>query len=206
MSGKRLAPEVNAYIARSAAFAQPLLTKLRNLFHQACPEIEETMKWGHPHFEYRGLVAGMAAFKQHVSFGFWKGELLNDPHKLFPHGGKTGRSWAQYSDVAELPPDAVLLEYIREAVALNEQGVKVPAARKSARKGPMPIPEYFQAALDKDEKARATFDAFSPSHQREYVEWLTEAKTEATRARRLATALIWLAEGKPRNWKYMKRK
>jgi uncharacterized protein YdeI (YjbR/CyaY-like superfamily) len=194
---------VDAYIAKSAAFARPILQKLRRLFHQACPQIEETLKWGFPHFQYRGIVGSVAAFKQHVSFGFWKGKLLNDPYNLFGGVGDTGMNASRLTELSQLPADKVLLSYIREAVALNEQGVKLPAAKR-APKPKLVVPEYFLAALRKNKQAFAAFHAFSPSHQREYVEWLTEAKQEATRAKRLATAIEWLAEGKPRNWKYMK--
>jgi uncharacterized protein YdeI (YjbR/CyaY-like superfamily) len=197
--------QVDAYIAKSAAFAQPILRKLRGLFHKACPEIEETMKWGFPHFEHRGIVGSMAAFKQHASFGFWKGKLLRDPHELFRTVGDTSMAARKVTDVADLPADRVLLEYIREAVALNEQGVKVPAAKKPAGKKDIKIPDYFLAALKKDRKALAAFEAFSPSHKREYVEWVTEAKQETTRDQRLARAIEWMAEGKPRHWKYVKR-
>ena len=199
---KNSSSQFDAYMARSAPFAQPILKKLRTLFHRACPQIEETIKWGHPHFEYKGVVAGVAAFKAHVSFGFWKEKLLSDPHGLF--AGESSK-WARLTDVAELPSDEVLLAYIREAVELNERGVKRPQPKKP-RKAPPEVPADLRAALAKNPKARATFEAFSPSHQREYIEWLTEAKTEATRQKRLGTAIEWMAEGKPRNWKYMKKK
>jgi uncharacterized protein YdeI (YjbR/CyaY-like superfamily) len=201
---KNHSAEFDAYIAKSAEFAQPILKKLRRLFHQACPSIEETIKWGFPHFEYRG-IGSMAAFKNHVSFGFWKAKLLSDSHKLLEGVGETSMGGARIKDVSELPSDQVLLAYIREAVALNEQGVRVPAAPK-APKAELEIPDYFLAALRKNKKALATFKSFSPSHQREYVEWVTEAKQPATRDKRLATAIEWMAQGKPRNWKYMKDK
>jgi uncharacterized protein YdeI (YjbR/CyaY-like superfamily) len=202
---KNRAPEVDAYLAEAPEYARPILEKLRRLFHQACPEIEETMKWRFPHFEYRGIVGSMAAFKQYASFGFWKGKLLRDPHGLFSEVGNTAMNMAKIHNVSELPADKILLEYIREAVALNEQGVQLPAALKKPKGKPV-IPDDFRAALKKNKPALATFEAFSPSNQREYVEWITEAKQPATRAKRLATALEWLAEGKPRNWKYMKKK
>jgi uncharacterized protein YdeI (YjbR/CyaY-like superfamily) len=191
------------YIAEAPEFARPILKKIRSLFHKACPQIQETIKWGLPHFEYRGIVGSMAAFKRYVSFGFWKGKLLSDPQKLFGILGKTNMSMSKITDVTQLPDDKILLAYIREAVALNELGVKLPAKRKSVRKKPLVVPADLVRALKTNKKARATFDGFSPSHQREYVEWITEAKQEETRARRLATTLEWLAAGKPRNWKYM---
>jgi uncharacterized protein YdeI (YjbR/CyaY-like superfamily) len=200
---KNASAEVDAYIARSAPFARPILQKIRRLFHQACPEIQEVMKWSFPHFEYQGVVASMAAFKQHVSWGFWKAKLMKDPHGLLELADKHSMGRGRVTDVSELPPDKIMLQYIREAVALNEQGIKAPAAKRKP-KAALEVPDYFTAALTKNKKALATFDAFSPSHKREYVEWITEAKQEATRNRRLATAIEWLAQGKPRNWKYMK--
>jgi uncharacterized protein YdeI (YjbR/CyaY-like superfamily) len=194
-------PEVDAYIDKSAAFAQPILGKIRTLFHEACPEIQEVMKWSFPHFEYKGLVGSMAAFKQHCSFGFWKGKLLKDPHKLFVGVGDTSMGGMKVSSLADLPSDKVLLAYIKEAVALNEDGIKAPTAEKKPKKA-LVVPGYFLAALRKNKEALAVFEAFSPSHQREYVEWVTEAKQETTRAKRLAQAIEWMAEGKSRHWKY----
>lgn len=201
---KNRSPEVDAYIARSAEFARPILERIRRLYHEACPDIEETMKWRFPHFEYRGVVGSMAAFKHHACYGFWKVKLMSDPHGLFAKDSNSYESASRVTDVSQLPPDKVLLQYIREAVALNEQGIKRQAPKRKPQK-PLQIPPAFQAALKKNKKARATFEAFSPSHQREYVEWIAEAKQEATRDRRIATAIEWLAEGKPRNWKYMKK-
>lgn len=196
-------PKIDAYIARAPEYARPILEKLRALYHRACPDIEETIKWGCPHFEYRGLVGGMAAFKQHVRHIFWKASLLKDPLGLFRTVGETCMGAVKVTDVSELPPDKVLVAYIREAIALNEQGVKLPAPKRRSPKA-LEIPDDFLAALRKNKKALATFEAFPPSHQREYVEWVTEAKQQATRERRLAQAVEWMAEGKPRNWKYQK--
>ena len=194
-------PVVDAYIAKSAEFVRPILTRVRAAMHKACPKIEETMKWSVPHFEYKGVVAGMAAFKQHASFGFWKQTLMDDPAGLFPPPGDSSMGGKKFRGVADLPSDAVLIRYIKAAVALNEKGAKVSRPPKKKRPPPRP-PADLVAAFKKNAKARATFDAFSPSQQREYVEWLTEAKQEATRQKRLATAIEWMAEGKARHWKY----
>ena len=194
-------PAVDAYIARSAAFARPILTRLRGLMHKACPQIEETMKWSVPHFEYQGVVANMAAFKQHASFGFWKQKLMEDPAGLFPRPGESSMGGRKIRSLADLPSDSVLIRYIRAAVALNEQGVKI--ARFPKKKlPPVRPPADLVAALARNARARATFGNFSPSQQREYVDWITEAKQAATRERRLAQAIEWMAEGKPRHWKY----
>jgi uncharacterized protein YdeI (YjbR/CyaY-like superfamily) len=184
----------DAYIAKAAEFARPILLKVRRLMHEACPDIEEVMKWGHPHFDYQGPVAHVAAFKEHAAFGFWKAKLLSDSSMSM------GRE--KLTDVSQLPPDKVLLRLIREAVDLNIRGVKTPKSQKPPKK-PLTPPDYFVAALQKNKKAEAAFNAMSPSHRREYLEWLIDAKQEATRQKRLATAIEWIAEGKPRNWKYM---
>lgn len=195
---KKSSVEVDAYIARSADFARPILKKIRKLYHQACPQIEETIKWGFPHFEYKGLVGSMAAFKKHACFGFWKGKLLTDRHNLIRGVGATAMSTGNLTNVSELPADKILLEYIREAVALNKQGVGLPP-RKRGKRPVLEVPAWFVKAL-------ATFEAFSPTNRREYVEWVTEAKQEATRIARLATAIKWMAQGKSRNWKYERKK
>lgn len=196
-------PEVDAYIKRAAPFAQPILAKLRELFHEACPEIEEKIKWGVPAFDYKGPVGGMAAFKAHASFGFWKTKLMKDPQGLFNLDEKGGMWGGRLTSLKDMPTDKVLIAYIKEAVALNEKGLKV--ARETTSKPVPKMPPDMQAALRKNKAALKTFEAFPPSHKREYIEWITEAKQEATRERRLKQAIEWMAQGKPRNWKYMKR-
>jgi uncharacterized protein YdeI (YjbR/CyaY-like superfamily) len=196
--------DIDAYIESAAPFAQPILRKLRELFHKACPQIEEKLKWSVPAFDYKGPVGGMAAFKAHASFGFWKAKLMKDPQGLFNKGEKGGMWGARLESVKELPPDKVLVAYIKEAVALNEMGIK---AMKPTGKGkPAPkVPDYMLAALRKNKVALKTFEAFPPSHKREYIDWITEAKQDATRDRRLQQAIEWMAEGKSRNWKYRKQ-
>lgn len=189
---------VDAYIARSRDFAKPILTHLREVIHENCPEVEETLKWSVPHFDYKGPFAGMAAFKEHCTFGFWKGALIVQDSGSTAAMGQFGR----IEKVGDLPPKAALKKYIKTAMKLNETGVKAPRAVKSRPE--IPAPAYFTAALARNKKAKAAFEAFSPSHRREYLEWITEAKTEATRDKRLATAIEWMTEGKPRNWKYQR--
>ena len=202
---KNRLPEVDAYIEKSAVYAQPILRKIRDLYHKACPEIEETIKWGFPHFEYNGLVGNVAAFKEHVAFGFWKGLALSDPENLLEQIGKTGMASAKFHAVSDLPTDAVLTAYIEEAIDLNAHGVKpVRTAQKRARPKEAKLPKDFASALKKSKKALKTFDGFSSNNRKEYIEWVTEAKRDETRKRRIATSLEWLSEGKPRNWKYMK--
>jgi uncharacterized protein YdeI (YjbR/CyaY-like superfamily) len=194
-------PRVDAYIANSAEFAKPILNHLRKLAHLACPQVEETLKWRMPHFLYKGILFGMAGFKQHCTLHFWKGELVlgGDSDKSEEGGmGQFGRITA----LSDLPAEKALLACMKKAVELNEAGVKKEAVKAKPKKK-LVIPNYFTAALAKNVKARATFENFSPSHQREYVEWITEAKREETRAKRLATTIQWLTQGKSRNWKYL---
>jgi len=198
-------PRIDAYIAESADFARPILTHLRQLVHAACPEVEETVKWSFPHFDYKGMLCSMAAFKQHCSFGFWKGELIlnQSPGGARDEGmGHFGRITA----ISDLPADKILKGYIRKAVQLNETGVSKPKQLRPKAKKELTVPEDLLAALKKNRKALMTFENFSFSHKKEYVEWITEAKREETRQRRLATTLEWLAKGKPRNWKYLECK
>jgi len=194
-------PRVDAYIDKAGDFAKPILTRLRDAVHNACPDVEEAMKWSFPHFMYKGMLCSMASFKQHAAFGFWKGSLvLGDRSKNDEAMGQLGR----LTTLADLPPKAVLAGYLKKAVALNDEGVKV--KRGPARVAPKPVrtPADLVAALKKSKAAQTTFAGLSPSHKREYIEWINEAKTDETRARRLQKALEWMAEGKSRNWKYLR--
>jgi len=199
-------PRIDDYIKNSAPFAQPILQHLRSLVHEACPDIQETMKWSFPHFDYKGILCSMAAFKQHCSFGFWKASAMKDTEKLLNRVGNTDMAhFDKITSLKDLPPDKVILAYIKEAVALNEKGVKLPGKEKKPDKKEIVIPEELKAALKKNKKAHITFEQFSPSHKREYIEWITEAKTETTRGKRIETTLEWLTEGKSRHWKYVKK-
>lgn len=193
-----LDPRVDAYIAASPAYAQPVLTHLRAVVHAACPEVEETMKWSTPHFLYQGMLCHMAAFKAHCAFGFWQGGLL------FPDAAKTSMGHlGKITALKDLPSEKELAGYIRQAMKLNEDGVKADKP-KPAPKKELVVPDYLAAALKANQAAHQVFEAGSPSFRREYVEWIADAKTEATRLRRMEQALAWLAEGKSRNWKYEK--
>jgi uncharacterized protein YdeI (YjbR/CyaY-like superfamily) len=198
--GKR-DPRVDAYIAKAAGFAQPILTEIRETVHASCPDVEEEMKWSFPHFVYKGVLCSMAAFTQHAAFGFWKGSLVLGRGKNADAMGQFGRITKR----SDLPSKNILAGYIRKAAALNEQGVKAPRAPKSAAPKIAKAPADLAAALKKSKKAQAGFDGLSPSHKREYIDWITEAKSDETRARRLAQAIEWMAEGKSRNWKYERK-
>lgn len=190
---------VDAYIAKSADFARPILEHLREVVHEGCPEVEETIKWGFPNFQYKGMLCNMAAFKEHCTFGFWKGSLVLDAadRQSDQAMGQLGR----ITGLADLPPRKKLVAYVNKAKGLNDAGVKV--VKKPKPKPALETPTDLLAALKKNKKAHATFEKFPPSHRREYVEWIVDAKTDETRQRRLAQAVEWMAEGKPRNWKYM---
>ena len=194
-------PRVDAYIDKSAPFARPILKYLRKIVHGGCPEVEETIKWQFPHFDYKGMMCGMAAFKNHCAFGFWKAELI------FGGDKKTERDamghFGRITKISDLPDEKTLVGYVRRAAELNEAGVKSPSRSKPKKKGPLQVPDYFRAVLEKNAKVRKTFENFTPSNQREYVEWVSEAKRDGTRQQRLKMSIQWLAEGKPRNWKYM---
>lgn len=196
-------PRIDAYIAAAAPFARPILKHLRKIVHTGCPQTEETIKWSMPAFDYKGPMAGMAAFKAHCTFGFWKAKLiLGETPRDEEAMGHFGRITA----LADLPPDKVLIAYVQKAAALNEEGVKNPRVPKPKKpRGDIKVPPILAKALANNRRARATFEKFSPSHRREYIEWITEAKREETREKRLATALAWLTEGKSLNWRYERK-
>lgn len=193
--------QVDAYIARSAPFARPILTRVRAAFHKGCPALEEKVKWGVPSFEYKGLMGGAAAFKAHVAWGFWRQKEMPDPDNVFKNGGGM-MGGGKITDVSQLPPEKTIVKYVRAAMKLNESG---PMKRGTAApKRPVNVPRDLAAALKTNARARAAFEGFPPSHKREYVEWIVEAKKPETRERRLATTIDWLAQGKSKNWKYEK--
>ena len=194
-------PLVDAYIARAQPFARPILEHLRDVVHAACPEVVEEMKWRMPHFTYHGMLAGMAAFKGHCSFGFWKAKLILDQDAV---SREAMGHFGQIRSLEDLPAKRTLAGYVRKAAKLNEAGVKAPRAPRAKSPKPVQVPADLATALRRNRKAREAFESFSPSHQREYIEWITEAKREETREKRLTTTIEWLEEGKPRHWKYAK--
>jgi uncharacterized protein YdeI (YjbR/CyaY-like superfamily) len=194
---------IDDYIAASRDFARPILSHLRALVHDVCPEVEETMKWSFPHFMYGGILCSMASFKEHCAFGFWKASVMNDPAQLF--GGAEREGMGQLGKIRrleELPSDEILRAYIREAMRVNAENIQLPAKKKTAVA--VSIPDALLAALAADDVAAATFESFPPSCRREYAEWIADAKTSATRDKRVAQTIKWLREGKRRNWKYEK--
>jgi uncharacterized protein YdeI (YjbR/CyaY-like superfamily) len=207
IAAQNLNPKVDAYCAKVQPFAQPIMRHLRELVHKACPEVEETIKWSRPFFQYRGaILCNMSAFKEHCSFGFWGeeiGAVLREAAVLKEGGmGSLGR----ITSVADLPSDKQMLGWIRRAAAFVDSGQYTSpiAARHKVvkQKTSLDTPAEFKAALQRNKKAATAFAAFSPSCKREYVEWIAEAKRQETRDKRIATAVEWIAEGKQRNWKY----
>lgn len=197
---------IDLYISKSADFAKPILMHLRELIHTACPDVQETIKWSFASFDYKGPLCSMASFKQHCAFGFWKASLFKDKSLLSNAESESAMGhYGKIKSLKDLPSDKKIIAHIKEAVILNEKGIKLPPKNNSAAKKEIVVPDFFLKQLKKNKKALATFNNFSPSHKREYVEWITEAKTDETRNRRMETAIEWMSEGKSRNWKYIKK-
>ncbi|MCU0688453.1 MAG: YdeI/OmpD-associated family protein [Phycisphaerales bacterium] len=216
-------PLVDAYIAKQADFARPILTRLREMIHRACPSVTETIKWGMPSFEYHGLLCGFAAFKAHATFGFWKHD------QVMPNGEGSREamgSFGRMTTLRDVPKVTQFNTWMRKAMHINETRAATPkratkptqrassaspatatpsTRRPKPARPPIPMPAELHAALAKSAAARDTYAKLAPSHQREYLEWITEAKTTPTRDRRIATTIEWLAEGKRRNWKYERK-
>jgi len=194
---------VDTYIAKSADFAKPILEHIRKIVHEASPLITEAIKWGMPFFDYKGPVCQMAAFKQHAAFGFWRASRLHDPHHLLNPGEEAAAgSFGRINTIADLPGDDVLKAFVLQAIELNESGVKIAKPKIPAEKKELVVPDYFIHVLNENQKAREAFEKFSYSHKKEYLEWIIEAKTDATREKRIAQAMEMMSEGKSRNWKY----
>ena len=191
-------PRIDAYIARAAPFAKPILEKVRERVHVAAPEAEEAVKWGAPGFTVDGkILLIMAAFKQHAALNFWRGQEIGDGA---PKAGAMGQ-FGKLTSIDDLPSDVELDDLIREAAALAKTA---PAPRKVKHepKGSAELHPEFAKGLERNPSAKAMLDGFPPSAQREYLEWIAEAKQDATRTKRIATAIEWLSEGKRRHWKY----
>ena len=194
-------PRVDAYIDNAQDFAKPILNHLRKLVHEACPDVQETMKWSFPHFDYKGMMCSMASFKEHCAFNFWKQVLLEQ--SAFPAEKTAMGSFGRITSLKDLPSDKTLKKLIVDAARLNDQGVKV-SKTVSKEKKELVVPDILMSALATNALAAETFNNFPYSKKKEYVDWITEAKTDATRDKRLGTTIEWLAEGKARNWKYEK--
>lgn len=197
---------VDAYIEKAAPFAKPILTHLRELVHKACPDVEENIKWSFVSFEYKGLLCSFAAFKQHCAFGFWKAALMKDPALMENAKSESAMGHlGKITSLKDIPSDKKIIGYIKEAMKLNDNNIPLPKRKPSVKKE-IEVPDYFMNALKKNKKAFERFEAFPPSHKKEYLQWITEAKREETRDKRIAQALEWIGEGKGRNWKYERSK
>lgn len=197
--------KIDAYIEKSQDFAQPVLHYIRETVHEFCPDTEETVKWSFPHFMYKAkILFAMASFKQHCTFGFWLEKEMKTMQEITSDIEKNSMfSLGKITKIEDLPPKNQLKKAIKEAMELIDMGVtlkKTPPAKTETE-----IPDYFQAVLNGNEKALEVFEKGSPSFRKEYINWITEAKTEATRNKRMEQSLEWIAEGKSRNWKYEKK-
>ncbi len=179
---------IDIYIEKAAEFAQPILQHLRSLVHKACPDVEEKIKWGMPHFDYKGeMICHMASFKQHAVMGFWKATLMKDPILLATAKSEVAMGHlGKIMSLKDLPADKQIIAWIKEAMQLNDAGIKISV--KPVEKKKLIVPKYFTEALAKNKKAQKVFDAFPYSHKKEYVQWITEAKTNTTRDKRMTTA------------------
>ena len=202
-------PAVDGYIAQASPFARPILEHVRAAMHAACPEVTEAIKWSHPFYLLGGKpFASTASFKAHCALGFWRGGkpiaeavALASPNPKEKAMGQFGR----IESLSDLPAAAELRQLIVEArkafLAAQEAKAAMPTAPRAVREVPA-VPDDLAAALRTQRAAQKAFKGFTPSQQREYVDWIVEAKREATRASRIVQAIEWIAEGKTRNWKY----
>ncbi|HTJ52512.1 MAG TPA: YdeI/OmpD-associated family protein [Cyclobacteriaceae bacterium] len=197
--------KVDTYIDNSADFAKELLEYLRNIIHKTCPDVEEDIKWGTPHYSYKGdHLCMMAGFKNHCSFSLYKAELMKD--KAIQDSVKAGKKFGymdKLKSVSELPKKNILISLIKEAMTLNEQGIKKEVS-KSAKSKVLEVPDYFEKELKANTKAKEVFYSKSDSFRKEYIVWISDAKTDETRHKRMDEALEWIADGKGRFWKFKK--
>jgi uncharacterized protein YdeI (YjbR/CyaY-like superfamily) len=198
----KIEPKIDAYIQKSALFAQPILLHYRSLVHKTCPDVEEKIKWGMPFFDYKGkMMCHMAAFKHHCAFGFFHAALMNEPTLLRNAESESAMGHlGKITSMKDLPSDKIIIGLIKKAMRVTDEGKRV--VKKEKPKVEYIVPDYIIAAIKKNKKAFATFEAFAPSHRKEYATWIDEAKTEATKAKRITQTIELLLEGKQRNWKY----
>lgn len=195
-------PRIDAYIDDKAAdFAKPILRHLRKLVHEACPDVVETWKWSFPHFDYKGIMCSMASFKEHCAFGFWKQSLMESD--AIPAEKTAMGTFGRITSIDDLPDDKTMIGLIKQAMKLNDEGVKVERTPPTTNKE-LVVPEVLTAALEQNAAASEHFNAFPYSKKKDYIMWINEAKSDATREKRLATTIEWLSEGKARHWKYEK--
>lgn len=206
---ERFNPQFDEYQEAASDFAKPILSHLRELLHQHCPEVVEEIKWGIPHFDYKGeMLCIFAAYKNHCSFSFWKESLMSDARlKANPDLKAARRFMGKLSSLSDLPPDGELIAFIREAMALNDKGVKRAPRQdaKAAKAAAIDMPDAFAEQLSRHAQANEVFQSKSASFRKEYVTWIADAKTDQTRQKRIDESLQWIAQGKGRFWKYEKK-
>ena len=197
--------KVDDYIQKSAPFALPILEHLRALVHKVCIDVDEQIKWGMPFFYYKGkMMCHIAAFKQHCAFGFFKADLMDEPMLIRNAASESAMGHlGKITSLKDLPSDKMLIGFIKKAMKINDDGIQLP--KISSPKKEYVIATYITTAIKKNKAAFATWEAFAPSHRKEYAMWIDEAKTETTKEKRIAQTIEWLIEGKQRNWKYMKK-
>lgn len=196
--------KVDEYISQAHDFAKPILIHLRKLIHIACPQAEESIKWGHPHFEYKGLLCNMAAFNKHCAFGFWKATLMKDADLLQENNADAMGHSGKIKSLSDLPKDRIIIDLVKEAVLLNEKGITLPVRKPSDKKYEIAVPLLLKKELIKNKIASDSFNNLSSYHKKEYIDWIDEVKTEKTKLMRIATTIKWLTEGKTKNWKYLR--
>ncbi|SEW41674.1 Uncharacterized conserved protein YdeI, YjbR/CyaY-like superfamily, DUF1801 family [Chryseobacterium wanjuense] len=197
--------KVDEYIEKSPDFAKPILQYLRETIHEVCPDAEEAIKWKFPTFMYKGkILCSITSFKQYCSMGFWLHGEMKTIKELETNAEKSSMfSLGKITKMEDLPAKPLLKKAILEAMELTDMGVTMKKAVPS--KTETPIPDYFKEVLQHNKKAWEVFEKGSPSFRKEYINWITEAKTEATRNKRMEQAIEWISEGKGRNWKYEKK-
>jgi len=197
---------IDEYILKAKPFARPILEHLRMLVHSSNPEVKEAVKWGMPFFDYKGPYCNMAAFKEHVVFGFWKSDLMKGEapqlKKRSSEGGEAMGNFGRITSLSDLPPDEVIVQLLLIAKKLNDDGVKVPAKKKTTTTEAAEMPEELKIAFKSNKSAAKVFSEFTPAAQREYIDWINSAKTDATRIKRIKTTVEWVSEGKKMNWQY----
>lgn len=197
-------PRIDAYIAKQKEFARPILVRIRDVVHAACPDVHETLKWSSPHFDYRGgMMCAMAAFKEHAIFGFWKGALIDGVSPNRNNGSEAMGNFGRLTSVKDLPSKRAMMSMVKQAMRLNDEGISAPKQKK-APKPEATVPGALAEAFDQNRRAAGQFEQFSPSQRREYIEWIDDAKRDDTRVKRIAQAIEWIADRKGRNWKYQK--
>lgn len=202
---EKYSAQVDEYIEKSPDFAKPILHYLRETIHETCPDAEEAVKWKFPAFMYKGkILCSITAFKQYCSLGFWLHQEMKTISELETAAEKSNMfSLGKITKMEDLPSKTLLKKAIKEAMELTDMGVTMKKAAPS--KTETQIPDYFQTALNANEKALQVFQKASPSFRKEYINWITDAKTETTRHKRMEQALEWISEGKGRNWKYERK-